>query len=566
MKKVLFKSGEIKSLTGLYEAIQEASISNAKEYIKSFVIKPGLRLDGESWLVSYNQGSLVVRLGACVFNDYEVFVAPANTTVSLEMPEITGSSLGTEYAVVLERVDDYSHYKRIRPDNLPDLVYDPETPTLRKTGVIVKIVEDFTEAAENEILLATLHSIQGGVSITDKRSENCITIFSYYSSWGLSALVPITPSSVSTFILHNGANQVAPLESYAQSMAFITVRWSKPASIGLWEVRGPIYYKAVLTPISDAGEMISSSLEAYLPFDVDDESEVLSISIPCCHGVLYKAEVYQVAGPTNLVVSEAGESKQIVAGLTSADTVFTDLSLDVVYPGRVINGVTWQKDYFFIRPTSATAFRRYQLFVFEYNIAVGVMFSLGRLYYDGPPKGIYYKPSGTLSSVAFAARAIGESGVILSQTSSISFPQSISQRILSSSEDLLVLRIPVVDDVFALPAAASFNSGYVMAPYDLVIDKIAITNPFRGRYNTLGTSYDGITKDATVQILVEDADAGYPLVSIAEPWGDAIHDYDEMAVPEIVTGKKISVTIANPIDDITPQGLIVIIYVKRIIS
>lgn len=572
MKRILCKSQEIGSLTGFYEAIQAANISNAKEYLRSFVLKPGLRLEGDAWLVTADQGSIAVHLGACVFGNYEVFVAPPNSTVSIALPTISGPSLQpAPYSVILEQVDETSHSKRIRP--LPTSEVQPvlSVDTLQRTGVVIKVVNGIVEDPDKQILLATLAYSKGGIIVESRQSESCISILSYYSSWGLSSLAPINVQAVTTYMMTSGANPEAlPRESFAQKQAFVTVKWRKPVSIGLWEVRGPLYYKARLTPLSEGNEEHpEASLEACVPYDKDDEGQYITVSIPCCAGVYYKAEVFQSASPTNMLISEPGTAKYIFAG---ESIIPADISLDLeVYsPGNPTN---WHHNYFYIRPYTSLPVRRIQIFVAEHDGTSPTeqqMSSIARLYYDGSPKGIYYRPDGSKENVTFYARAISDSGIQIAKLLEYPYyPQLHTDPSISSIEEIVVLKAPIVD-VMGISLVAETEFGYVEAPWDLIITKILVVNPYVGDIDVSDTEYPGIEDDAVLTLCDEtSADLGYDAIDLLEANnGEAQVDIIEAEATVITAGTLIGVNIAEavPASNIHPDGLLVFLYLKRLIS
>ena len=572
MKRILCKSHEIKSLTGLYDAIQDANIANAKEYLRSFVLKTGLRLEGDAWLVTASQGSIAVHLGACVFGNYEVFVAPPNTTVSIVLPTLEGPSLQTEpYSVILEQVDEETHDRRVRPFPDAEVVSSLSAPTLQRTGVVIKIINGTVEDPEKQILLATLTYSMGGVVINSRQSESCISILSYYSSWGLSSLAPIDVQSVTTYMAVNGANPTSvPRESFAQQQAVITVKWRKPTNIGLWEVRGPLYYKARLTPVSDGEEEHpEAALEACVPYDKEDEGQYLLVSIPCCPGVYYKAEVFQSASPTNMLISEPGTPKYVFAGEPVAPAS-GPLSLEVFAPGNPEN---WHHNYFYIRPYSTIPMRRVQIFVAEHDgDVIGDMESMARLYYDGPPKGIYYRPGGDKENITFKARSISDTGYVLDVSQKYNMPQGHTTPSIGAVEEMLVLKVPIEEDVMGIETTDEIEFGYITAPWDMIISKILVVNPYVGDISTGGTAYNdtGIANDA-VLTLCDDAsvDLGYgPIDLLATDFGEVQIDVVEATAPQIDAGTKIGVNIQEktPADGIHPYGLLVFIYAKRLIS
>ncbi|MFA5375993.1 MAG: hypothetical protein WC455_09640 [Dehalococcoidia bacterium] len=573
MKRILCKSHEIKSLTGLYDAIQDANIANAKEYLRSFVLKTGLRLEGDAWLVTASQGSIAVHLGACVFGNYEVFVAPPNTTVSIVLPTLEGPSLQTEpYSVILEQVDEETHDRSIRP--LPDeeVISSLSAPTLRRTGVVIKIINGTVEDPETQILLSTLTYSMGGVMINSRQSESCISILSYYSSWGLSSLAPIDVQSVTTFMVTNGANPTSvPRESFAQQQAVITVKWRKPTNIGLWEVRGPLYYKARLTPVSDGEEEHpEASLEACVPYDKEDEGQYLSVSIPCCPGVYYKAEVFQSASPTNMLISEPGTPKYVFAG-ESVAPASGPLSLEVFAPG---NPEDWHHNYFYIRPYSTIPMRRVQIFVAEHDGSpvTGDMESMARLYYDGPPKGIYYRPGGDKENVTFFARSLSDTGIVSPlNTENKEYPQGHTNPSIGAVEEMLVLKVPIEEDVMGVDTTDEIEFGYITAPWDMIISKMLVVNPYVGDISAGGAAvYNGIANDAVLTLCdYASVDLGYgPIDLLAKDYGEVQIDVVEATAPQIDAGTKIGVNIqeAVPATGIHPYGLLVFIYAKRLIS
>jgi len=571
MKRVLCKSQEIGSLTGFYEAIQAANIDNAKEYLRSFVLKPGLRLEGDAWLVTANQGSIAVHLGACVFGNYEVFVAPPNSTVSIALPTVTGPSLQpAPYSIILEQVDETSHAKRVRPMPTSEVQPVLSVDTLQRTGVIIKIVNGIVEDPDKQILLATLSFDKGMVVVEPRQSESCISILSYYSSWGLSSLAPINVQAVTTYMMTSGADPDAlPRESFAQKQTFVTVKWRKPVSIGLWEVRGPLYYKARLTPLSEGNEEHpEASLEACVPYDKHDEGQYITVSIPCCSGVYYKAEVFQSASPTNMLISEPGAVKYIFAG-ESVVPAEVNLSMEVFSPGDPLN---WHHNYFYIRPYADLPIRRVQIFVAEhdgFSPTDSSMQGIARLYYDGPPKGLYYRPDGSKEYVTFMVRTISDSGIILRAFKTDRYHQAHTDPSISAVEEMLVLKAPI-DDVMGVGLVAETEFGYIEAPWDLIITKILVVNPYVGDIDTAGTEYPGIENDAVLTLCDDSSvDLGYDAIDLLEANnGEAQVDIIEEEAAVITAGTLIGVNIAEdvPASNIRPDGLLVFLYVKRLIS
>jgi hypothetical protein len=114
--------------------------------------------------------------------------------------------------------------------------------------------------------------------------------------------------------------------------------------------------------------------------------------------------------------------------------------------------------------------------------------------------------------------------------------------------------------------------GYITAPWDMIISKILVVNPYVGDISTGGTAYNvtGIANDA-VLTLCDDAsvDLGYgPIDLLATDYGEVQIDVVEATAPQIDAGTKIGVNIQEktPADGIHPYGLLVFIYAKRLIS
>lgn len=577
MKRVLCKSGQIDSLTDLYDALQEASIYNIKEYLKGFVITPGLRSEGDMFLVRLDQSRLRVALGACVFDNYEVFVAPENTELYLDLPDF--QTTNSVYYIIMKQGYSYSHEKDVIPFDDGGSEVTTTAYALRRVNVSIELSSS-GDTLDNEILLASVTSVDGEVVVNNARHLNTMEILSYYASWGLSAIAMVNVSGVDSFSLesHTVVGE-GPQPPSMQKMTFVRVHWPKPTVSSIGVRPGPIYYKVVLTPVvydtypgSGGVAHEDASIEAYRIFKTSDTTgKYMSATLPAREGVVYRANVYQVSGPSGLVVSGTGLTKLILAGAppaTEMESGESELTLTVFGPGMPPSSGDWQSRLYFIRPqTGSSDSRRYQLFIAEHSGAGGSLLDITTkeyLYYDGPPKAVFYRPSG-LANISMMGRIIGDGGRIVAASTVHTYSQGAS--VYAAHEDVIAVKAPLTEDIWAIPTgiATSRNIGYFYAPYNMIVTKIAVTNPYTGEENYY-TINDDVDIELTGTSLIS-GDYEINVYDVDDGEATKVFEYNPGEYPEIPAGELITVTAtkagsSNPV----PDGLVILVYARRVIS
>lgn len=570
MRKILFKSGLVDSLTNLYDELQEASIYNIKEYLKGFVITPGLRSNGDMFLVRLDQSRIRVALGACVFDNYEVFVAPQNAELYLDLPDF--DTTDATYYVILKQGYTYSHSKDVFPSD--DAEATTASYALRRVNVSIELSTS-GETLDNEILLGSISSMSGEVIVSNARHLKTMEILSYYANWGLTSLAVINVSGVDSFSLESHSiTGEGPKPPSTQKMTFVRVHWKRLSSASLGLRPGPVYYKIVLTPVmydeypgSGGVPYDDASVEAFRLFHVSDSSGTyMSATLPAMEGVVYRANVYQVSGPSGLVVSGKGDSKLILAGApSSAGIDEAELELDIFGPGLSLPSGEWLSRLYFINPkTGSSESRRYQLFIAEHSPGSVIDIKTKEyLYYDGPPQALYYRPSG-MSYISIMARIVGEGGLVVASSTIHTYKQDST--IYSAHEDVIPIKSPLTVDIWAAPSgvATSRVIGYFYAPYNMVITRLVVTNPY-----TDEEDYCTIVDDMTIKLSSDSLSAGdYEVALYDADEGEAVSTllYEVGEYPEIPAGELVTINAEKAgVSDPVPDGLIVIVYARRVI-
>ena len=595
MKKILHKTGRVESISNLYTNLQAAHISNIDEYLRGTILKTGLRLQGNAFMIRIEGGQVIIALGACVFPNYEVFVAPPNTELSLDIPDF--ANINDKFAVVLSQEYVESEYRYVVPlrDVSGQNLFEP---AIEKVGVSIIIIDEASyNSADNTILLGFIITDGSQISHTDLRHESALRILSKYMNWNMSALLPIDVSYIESFsVRSNDPESSGVVTPPINRLTYVRVFWEVPEA-SLTEdddtSQDSLYYKVRLVPVyylnypSDPVPYETEAIEIVLRYDsAIFPNSNMHADILCAEGVIYKASVYRIANPIGIVISEAGSTKDVLAGIPAdGPSSPQNLTLEILGPNDTYFynnvGQEWNSDLIYIRPKLENltgllnSDLKYQLFIEETGVLSPAqdIENKNYMFYEGAPRGCFYAPRGEKDKINILGRLIGRGGLVVA-CSVINNQTFENLAIYSGFENVLALQVPYASNLGLAPAGvASAIAGLFRAPYDMIVTKIVISNPnkdYIGGSDDPWLNYLGV--DPPGELILEGDDeivaTDYPvsiLLGSEEVIKDFSEDYGAGTYPVISAGEKITATMNATTGTIIPDGLIVLIYTRKVL-
>lgn len=597
MKRRIYKSGLVESMGNLYENLQAAHISNMEAYLKGTILETGLRLQGDDFSIKIEGERVIVPLGACIFPNYEIFVASPNTELSLEMPDFDNTNLPYHVILSQEYIESENRYViPLRDAEEGDLL----KPALRKVGVKL-IISTEAPSGANKIHLGYLKNIGSEILVTDLRHLSALRILSKYMDWNLTAMLPVDVSALDTFVVRSpAAESDGAVTPPVNKLAYIRVTWGIPETLETEDSKPPLYYKVRLTPIEylngypwEPIARTKQAIDKIIRFDLEIFSgNIMYTDCLCAEGVIYRASVHRVANSVGIVVSEDGSTMNILSGMPEEEeSPPAYLSMEILKPNDAYGAsatTRWDTDLIYIRPQveALTGLSdldvKYQLFIQERTSPyANDIVNKNYLFYEGSPKGCFYAPRGNKDFVTIYARLIGQAGFVIAASE----VHSVSQTVLtvySPVENILAFQSPHASALENSPQVGKTGvvAGYFLAPYDMIVSKILIRNPFKdfvvndiwnSGYEVGGVNPPGeLVLSGDIGIVVGD----YPVPILAgENTGEVIKDFSNAYVqgnyPIIRAGETITLTFndtsgAGP--TFVPDGLIALIYTRKVLQ
>ena len=525
--RFLAERGLAIKLSELYETLQDCLDDNFVTWVKSIILKPGLRIaEGDEFLVRQEGDTLRIKVGAIVFPDYDIFVPDSSASdMILPLSGVPGiNEPGNEYAIYIVGAASLSHpYRR---SGTSGTFY-----TVRQNAVKAVIRKSPTGGLPvNHYLLAKVTVGEGGgLTIEDQRMSSVLTLVSKYAreDWleahelngvrNVSAqLVFLEDFRHSSVQGHSFNDQSLPINRRRGPALEIT--WDAPTAQQLDAINGVMYYKVVATPVYGDETIPDAAIEQIVIVDRISSLQYklpanrTGCLVPCELGVKYEIMVYKVSDVLDMKISSSGDPIYVLAGTNPHMAPLEDVTLQI---GYALASTQFVKISSNVTPAPNTTI---QVFAYEYSIAVPYyMGDVKWQIYEGPVRDILYRVpkgvAGGMSGVAVLYRVKGKN----SQTVVETFKTFRYATLLSRSEKIIEVSVPDSKTGWPgrdLPSSAlsgknvkangssatiSTGAGHNRASGDYIyITNSTISALSDGAYKVIGTSRAGT--DVTIDV------------------------------------------------------------------
>lgn len=343
MKKILTECGLAIKLEDLYALVQESMDENFIDFVKSIVHTPGLRIaEGDEFLVYQSGDSLMVRPGAVVFQDYDIFVPGSGSSLmEISLTGVTGiNEPGTEYEIYLVMDEETSHPQH-------QGTTEQAFMTVQQNVIEARLYPVLTAPTGNYYLLAMAEvQTDGSLDLTDYRFNSILKLASRYANddWEMTT-IPSTVEDVEARFLaledfrqqgvsgHPINRQSLPVNR--RTGPAIEVTWPAPSAKEFDAIGGVIYYKVMATPEVGGIPQEWAALSQIVPVDrIGVDSAPLGrigCLMNCDLGVYYSVTVYRVSNILDTHISEGSTPVMVKAGMEAIVAAIKTFDLTVEY-------------------------------------------------------------------------------------------------------------------------------------------------------------------------------------------------------------------------------------------
>lgn len=573
MRQYLAESGLQITLEELYSDFQDVLEHNLEGYLKAIIQDPGLRIaDGDEFLLRFENGQLVIRLGSVIFDDYTLFVPPTSQTqLSVAMPFDQITAGVTQLVAYLVSTAAYSHPYHVTGER-------SYRYAVGHSAVQLVIQDDTTPPPAHSWKLAQIEVLDTDYVITDCRLESQLTMIGDYTSRDWDPQVGIAPqaqkvSAISRSLYDarkvqiEGASGSAAVNRHSlftdvRENYVVDVSWDMPPAAELNALRGLVYYKVLAIPTL-LGEEQLLPIQAIVPA-LPSSGDRCGCLIPITPGCTYSITVcrvsnlfhHRISTPTSAIVVEVPRP---FSCMSCVDVI---LETSRAYSTRDLIQVRPLYEY-----SRNSLFR---LFAREYTDAEGPwsdstdVVAERFLVHEGPIDTINYMVVDwdTNAGVTFVGQIIGAGNQLISTSQPTPHP---FDKGLVNWDQMVVVYAPEFTGV-ANAWPPKLPAQYLLNQFDLGTNArlVAAMTGFvqgslsdRALWRTLDPNQ---TTDHTAAILVQEMGSG-----TAYSWETDGYGYSSVVFTDNITlNEDTQVVIQRGVggDAINPSGLYIVLYFK----